>query len=151
MRSMSLGGSVPARTPASCLRNRSARRSDLRCARAIHRSVHFTGPAANPAAPYTYCAPALRAADKAADWLAGWAGRPSRNGPTLPQAQTVELRIDQHNMASQDVAARAGFVLGGTVTQFIPGTGKTCEDLRYVLSRATLSLARGAPSSSSSS
>jgi RimJ/RimL family protein N-acetyltransferase len=131
--------------------------------------------------------PLVSAEQAVADWLAGWAGRPSRDGPafvvtipeeprfighigftdrgegavemdygiaprwrrralasraarlagrwaaSLPGVRTVELRIDQNHQASQHVAANAGFVPAGTVRQFVPGTGKTYEDLRYVL------------------
>jgi RimJ/RimL family protein N-acetyltransferase len=52
---------------------------------------------------------------------------------TLPGVTTVELRIDQDHTASQHVAANAGFAVAGTVTQFVPGTGQTFEDLRYIL------------------
>lgn len=52
---------------------------------------------------------------------------------SLPCVTTAELRIDQGMSASQHVAVNAGFTLAGTVTQFVPGTGETFEDLRYVL------------------
>lgn len=52
---------------------------------------------------------------------------------SLPGVTAVELRIDQHNTASQHVAGNAGFAVAGTATQFVPGTGETFEDLRYVL------------------
>jgi RimJ/RimL family protein N-acetyltransferase len=52
-----------------------------------------------------------------------------------PGVRTVELRIDQDLIDSQHVAANAGFVVAGTVTQFVPCTGETFEDLRYVLPR----------------
>ena len=52
-----------------------------------------------------------------------------------PGVRTVELRIDQDLIDSQHVAANAGFVVAGTVTQFVPCTGETFEDLRYVLQR----------------
>jgi RimJ/RimL family protein N-acetyltransferase len=65
---------------------------------------------------------ASRAARLAARWAA-----------SLPGVTTVELRIGQDHEASQKVAANAGFVRAGTVTQFVPGTGETFEDLRYVL------------------
>ena len=35
----------------------------------------------------------------------------------------------------QHVAVNAGFVVAGTVRQFVPGTGETFEDMRYVLER----------------
>jgi RimJ/RimL family protein N-acetyltransferase len=68
---------------------------------------------------------ASRAARLAARWAAG-----------VPGVTVVELRISQDHLASQHVAANAGFVRAGTVTQFVPGTGETFEDLRYVLSQA---------------
>jgi len=52
---------------------------------------------------------------------------------SLPGVTTVELRIDQDMKACQHVAVNAGFARAGTVTQFVPGTGETFEDLRYVL------------------
>jgi hypothetical protein len=33
----------------------------------------------------------------------------------------------------QHVAENAGFTRAGTVTRYVPGTGQTFEDLRYVL------------------
>jgi len=50
-----------------------------------------------------------------------------------PGVSTVELRIDPDMIDSQHVAANAGFVAAGTITQFVAGTGETFEDLRYVL------------------
>jgi RimJ/RimL family protein N-acetyltransferase len=50
-------------------------------------------------------------------------------------ADEVELRIDADAAASQHVARNAGFVQVGTVSQFVPGTGETFEDLRYVWQR----------------
>jgi hypothetical protein len=47
---------------------------------------------------------------------------------SLPGVATAELRIDQDMSASQHVAVNAGFILAGTVTQFVPGTGETFED-----------------------
>jgi len=67
---------------------------------------------------------ASRAARLAGRWAA-----------SLPEVRTVELRIDQNHQAGKHVAARAGFVLAGTVRQFVEGTGDTYEDLRYVLDR----------------
>lgn len=67
----------------------------------------------------------LRAAPRLA---AHWALR-------VPGVTTIELRIGRDRTASQHVAVRAGFVLAGTVTQFVPGIGETVEDLRYVLER----------------
>jgi RimJ/RimL family protein N-acetyltransferase len=52
---------------------------------------------------------------------------------SLPGVTTVELRVDQDHTASQHVAVNAGFAVAGTVTQFVPGTGETFEDLRYTL------------------
>ena len=52
---------------------------------------------------------------------------------SLPGVRAVELRIDQDMIECQRVAVNAGFVVAGTVTQFVPGTGETFEDLRYVL------------------
>lgn len=51
----------------------------------------------------------------------------------LPGVTAVELRIGQDHTASQHVANNAGFTVAETVTQFVPGTGETFEDLRYVL------------------
>ena len=65
-------------------------------------------------------------ASRAARLAARWA-------LSLPGVNTVELRIDRDNTASQHVAVNAGFAPAGTVTQFVPGTGQTVEDLRYVL------------------
>ncbi len=47
-------------------------------------------------------------------------------------AREVELRIDADAIASQHVARNAGFAQVGTVPQFVPGTGESFEDLRYV-------------------
>jgi RimJ/RimL family protein N-acetyltransferase len=57
----------------------------------------------------------------------------SRWAASQPGVRIVELRIDQDMIDSQHVAANAGFVVAGTVTQFVPCTGETFEDLRYVL------------------
>ena len=65
-------------------------------------------------------------ASRAVRLAARWALR-------LPGVTTVELRFDQDHTASQHVAANAGFTVAGTVTQFVPGTGETFEDLRYIL------------------
>jgi RimJ/RimL family protein N-acetyltransferase len=65
---------------------------------------------------------ASRAARLGARWAAG-----------VPGVTAVELRISQDHLASQHVAANAGFVRAGTVTQFVPGTGETFVDLRYLL------------------
>lgn len=65
---------------------------------------------------------ASRAVRLAANWVA-----------SQPGVRTVEVRIDQDMIDSQHVAANAGFVAAGTVTQFVPCTGETYEDLRYVL------------------
>jgi hypothetical protein len=67
---------------------------------------------------------ASRAVRLAARWAA-----------TLPGVKTIELRIDQDMIECQHVAANAGFVVAGTVRQFVPGTGETFEDMRYVLER----------------
>lgn len=52
---------------------------------------------------------------------------------SVPGVRAVELRIDQDMIECQRVAVNAGFVVAGTVTQFVPGIGETFEDLRYVL------------------
>jgi RimJ/RimL family protein N-acetyltransferase/ketosteroid isomerase-like protein len=49
------------------------------------------------------------------------------------QADAVELRIDQANLASQRVARAAGFAAAGTVTAYVGGTGESYEDLLFVL------------------
>jgi hypothetical protein len=41
----------------------------------------------------------------------------------------------EHRARIPAVAANAGFVVAGTVTQFVPCTGETFEDLRYVRQR----------------
>ena len=132
--------------------------------------------------------PGATARRSVADWLDGWAGRSSHNGPTLmvtvpdecrfvgavgfrdrdaeiveltygiapdwrarsasrsaqlatawalslAAVSAVELRIGAEASASQHVAANAGFTLNGTVTQFVPRTGETFEDLRYLRRR----------------
>jgi RimJ/RimL family protein N-acetyltransferase len=67
----------------------------------------------------------------------GLASRAARLGAqwarSLPGMNTVEVRIAQDAKASQHVAVNAGFVVAGTLTQFVPGTAETFEDLRYVL------------------
>ena len=72
----------------------------------------------------------------------GWRGRglasravrlAARWALSQPGVTTVELRIDQDMMICQHVAANAGFIPAGTVTQVVAGTGATFEDLRYVL------------------
>jgi RimJ/RimL family protein N-acetyltransferase len=65
---------------------------------------------------------ASRAVRLAAHWAA-----------SQPGVIAVELRIDQDMLECQRVAANAGFVVAGTVIQFVPSTGETFEDLRYVL------------------
>jgi RimJ/RimL family protein N-acetyltransferase len=65
---------------------------------------------------------ASRAVRLAAQWAAG-----------QPEISLFELRIDQDMIDCQHVAASARFVQAGTVIQFVPGTGETFEDLRYVL------------------
>lgn len=64
-------------------------------------------------------------------------GAPARSalGAARAGVTAIELRIGRDRTASQHVAVRAGFVLAGTVTQFVPGIGETVEDLRYVLER----------------
>jgi RimJ/RimL family protein N-acetyltransferase len=52
---------------------------------------------------------------------------------SLPSVTAVELRIDQDMVTCHHVAENAGFTVAGMVTQFVPGTGETFEDLRYVL------------------
>jgi hypothetical protein len=63
--------------------------------------------------------------------------RPARRTVSgyLPGVKATELRIDQDMIECQHVAVNAGFVVAGTVSQFVPGTGETFEDLRYVLER----------------
>ena len=51
------------------------------------------------------------------------------------QADEIELRIDRDHLVSQRVAAAAGFEDAGTVASYVPGTGETYEDLRFVLRR----------------
>jgi RimJ/RimL family protein N-acetyltransferase len=60
-------------------------------------------------------------------------GLAARWALSQPGVTAVELRIDKDMMACQHVASNAGFVLAGTVTQFVPGTGETFDDLRYIL------------------
>lgn len=126
------------------------------------------------------------------DWLEGWAGRPSHNGPVLvvtileaadfigivgfterandcvemiygiaprwrrrglasraatlgarwalaaPGVAAVELRIGKNAHASQHVALNAGFRPAGIVSQYVPGTGETYEDLRFILDQRAL-------------
>jgi RimJ/RimL family protein N-acetyltransferase len=60
-------------------------------------------------------------------------------------ARQIELRIDKDHLVSQRVAVAAGFTLVGTVESHVPATGKTYEDLRFVMPatethRQTLSL-----------
>jgi RimJ/RimL family protein N-acetyltransferase len=45
----------------------------------------------------------------------------------------VELRIDPGNIASQRVAAAAGFTPAGTVQSHVPATGETYDDLRFIM------------------
>lgn len=67
----------------------------------------------------------------------GYASRAARIGGlwalTLPGVRTVELQIGRDADASHHVARNAGFRLAGTVSQFVPGTGETHEDLRFIL------------------
>ena len=51
-------------------------------------------------------------------------------------ADEVELRIDPDNVASQRVAAAAGFAPAGTIVSHVPRTGESYEDLRFVLRRS---------------
>jgi RimJ/RimL family protein N-acetyltransferase len=71
---------------------------------------------------------ASRAVRLAARWAA-----------SQPGVTTVELRIDQDMIECQHVAVNAGFAVVGTVTQVVPGTGETFEDLRYVLTHTARS------------
>jgi RimJ/RimL family protein N-acetyltransferase/ketosteroid isomerase-like protein len=48
-------------------------------------------------------------------------------------AREVELRIDRGNTASQRAAAAAGFSPAGTVTSWVPATGESYTDLRFVM------------------
>jgi RimJ/RimL family protein N-acetyltransferase len=81
---------------------------------------------------------ASRAVRLAARWAA-----------SQPGVTTVELRIDQDMIECQHVAVNAGFAVVGTVTQVVPGTGETFEDLRYVLTHtARPQESRAAPPSS---
>jgi RimJ/RimL family protein N-acetyltransferase len=48
-------------------------------------------------------------------------------------ARQHELHIDKGHVASQRVAVSAGFTLVGTVESNVPATGKTYEDLRFVM------------------
>lgn len=51
-------------------------------------------------------------------------------------ADEVELRIDSDNVASQRVAAAAGFAPAGIIVLHVPRTGESYEDLRFVLRRS---------------
>lgn len=51
-------------------------------------------------------------------------------------ASKVELRIDKNNIASQRVAAKAGFQAAGTVVSQVKATKKGYQDLRFVLAAA---------------
>jgi RimJ/RimL family protein N-acetyltransferase len=55
-------------------------------------------------------------------------------------ARQVEVRIDKDRVASQRVAATAGFTLAGTVVSHVPETGARYEDLRYTLSRQVVTV-----------
>ena len=63
---------------------------------------------------------------------------------SLPGVSSVELRIDQDATASQHVAVNTGFVVVGTVIQFVPGR---CAHGRLprIGRRRTPSLDRGNP------
>jgi RimJ/RimL family protein N-acetyltransferase/ketosteroid isomerase-like protein len=67
----------------------------------------------------------------------GYAARAARLGARwlldTGQADVVELRISQDNIASQRAAAAAGFTLTGTVRTHVAATGQTYDDLRFVL------------------
>lgn len=52
----------------------------------------------------------------------------------------VELRIDLKNVASQHAAETAGFRSLGIVKSHVRGTGKTYDDILYVLERLDLAL-----------
>jgi RimJ/RimL family protein N-acetyltransferase len=54
----------------------------------------------------------------------------------LPGVRQVEARVDRDMPESQRVAANAGFHQTGTVSQYVPGTGETYEDLRFVLNHS---------------
>jgi len=71
---------------------------------------------------------AARAARLAAEWLL-----------STGRAGVVELRIGQDDVASQRVAAAAGFAPAGTVQSYVPGTGQTFTDLRFILVSASRS------------
>lgn len=60
-------------------------------------------------------------------------GLAARWALAVPGVRQVEARVDQHMPECQRVAANAGFREAGTVTQFVPGTGETYEDLRFIL------------------
>ncbi|HEY6280068.1 MAG TPA: GNAT family protein [Streptosporangiaceae bacterium] len=57
----------------------------------------------------------------------------ARSVASQPGVRSVEVRIGQDARASRHVAVNAGFVVAGTVPQFVPATGETFEDLRYLL------------------
>jgi RimJ/RimL family protein N-acetyltransferase len=82
---------------------------------------------------------ASRAVELAALWAA-----------SQPGVNTVELRIDRDMIECQHVAVNAGFAVAGTVTQFVPATGETFEDLRYVLTPPTGSPDSGSAASTTS-
>ncbi len=67
----------------------------------------------------------------------GLASRAARIGASwalrLPGVRQVEARVDQDMPECQQVAVNAGFRQAGTVSQYVPGTGETYEDLRFVL------------------
>ncbi len=50
-------------------------------------------------------------------------------------AARVELRIGRDNLASQRVATKSGFTSTGTVHSHVAATGKTYEDLLFLLPR----------------
>lgn len=47
-------------------------------------------------------------------------------------ASEIELRIDQHNVSSQRVAAKAGFLAAGMLMSPVTASGERYEDLRFV-------------------
>lgn len=152
----------------------------------LHEYAHAPGALEGTWLPLAEDADLDECTDTVADWLAGWDGRPSFQGPAFAIVSTgsdrligqigigdrgngvvelvygvapdqrgsghasraarlvarwlvdegladeVELRIDADATASQHVARHAGFVRAGTVSQFVPGTGETFEDLRFV-------------------
>ena len=56
-----------------------------------------------------------------------------RATPGPLKAANVELRIGQSNLASQRVAAKAGFTREGIVRSHLPATGETYDDVLFTL------------------